>query len=85
MHSTVDINGFLFKNESYVVKEGIKTSHNRPAGKKEISVFISGLHPNTKEQAVIKYLSAHGKVSTTDKVVYHVYPGCLALASWLAS
>ena len=75
LHSTVDINRFLFKNESYVVKEGIKTSHIRPAGKKEISVFISGLHPNTKDQAAIKYLSAHGKVSTTDKVVHHVYPG----------
>ena len=36
---------------------------------------IFGLHPNTKDQAVIKYLSAHGKVSTTDRVIHHVYPG----------
>ena len=36
---------------------------------------ISGLHPNTKDQAVVRYLSAHGKVSTTDRVIHHVYPG----------
>ena len=42
---------------------------------KEQSVTISGLHPNTKDQAVVKYLSVHGKVSTSDRVIHHVYPG----------
>ena len=36
---------------------------------------ISGLHPNTNDQAVTKYLAAHGKVSATDRVIHHVYPG----------
>ena len=36
---------------------------------------ISGLHPNTKDQAVVKYLSAHGKVSTSDKVIHDIFPG----------
>ena len=36
---------------------------------------MTGLHPNTKDQAVIKYLSAHGKFSTAEKVIHHVFPG----------
>ena len=57
------------------MKEGVQTSIIRPAGKKEVSVLVSGLHPNTKDQAVVRYLAAHGKVSATDHVIYHVYPG----------
>ena len=75
LHPTVNIQRFLNKSESFVLKEGIRTGFIRPAGKKELSVTISGLHPNTKDQAVVKYLAAHGKVSTTDKVIHHVYPG----------
>ena len=75
LHPTVNIQRFLNKNECFVLKEGIRTGIIRPAGKKELSVTIHGLHPNTKDQAVVKYMSAHGKVSTTDKVIHHVYPG----------
>ena len=75
LHPSVNIQRFLNKRECFVLKEGIRTGIIRPAGKKELSVTISGLHPNTKDQAVVKYLSAHGKVSTTDKVIHHVYPG----------
>ena len=38
-------------------------------------VTVSGLHPNTKDQAVVKYLEAHGKVSKAEKVIHHVFPG----------
>ena len=75
LHSSVNINRFLFKQESYILKKGVQTTVIRPAGKKEVSVFIYGLHPNTKDQAVIRYLAAHGKVSLKHKVVHHVYPG----------
>ena len=71
----INIQRFINRNECFNIKEGIRTGIIRPAGKKEQSVTISGLHPNTKDQAVVKYLSAHGKVSVTDKVVHHVYPG----------
>jgi hypothetical protein len=71
----VDITKYLYLNESYLVKEGVRTTTIRPEGKKEKSIKITGLHPNTKEQAVIKYQSAHGTVSTTDKVTHHVFPG----------
>ena len=36
---------------------------------------VLGLHPNTKDQAVIKYLDAHGEVNKTEKVIHHVFPG----------
>ena len=75
LHPSVNIQRFLNKSECFQLKEGIRTGIIRPAGKKELSVTISGLHPNTKDQAVVKYLSAHGKVSKTDKVIHHVYPG----------
>jgi hypothetical protein len=75
LHSAVNINRFLSKQESYILQEGVKTSRIYPAGKKEVSVLITGLHPNTKDQAVIRYLAAHGKVSQKDKVIHHVFPG----------
>ena len=75
LHPSVNIQRFLNKNESFELKQGIRTGFIRPAGKKEQAVTISGLHPNTKDQAVVKYLSAHGKVSTTDRVIHHVFPG----------
>ena len=72
---TVPITKFLYRNESYMIKEGLRTTTIRAAGKKDIMVTVSGLHPNTKDQAVIRYLTAHGKVSQNEKVVYHVFPG----------
>ena len=75
LHPSVNIQRFLHKNECFELKKGIRTGVIRPAGKKEQSVTISGLHPNTKDQAVTRYLAAHGKVSTADRVIHHVYPG----------
>ena len=75
LHPSVNIQRFLHKNECFELKEGIRTGIIRPASKKEQSVTISGLHPNIKDQAVVRYLTAHGKVSSTDRVIHHVYPG----------
>ena len=75
LHPSVNIQRFLNRNECFELREGLRTGIIRPAGKKEQSVTISGLHPNTKDQAVVKYLSAHGKVSTSDRIIHHVYPG----------
>ena len=60
LHPSVNINRFLRKNEAYILKEGIQTSVISPAGKKEVSVMVTGLHPNTKDQAVLRYLAANG-------------------------
>ena len=75
LHASVDIHRFLYRNESYVVKQGVRTTTIRPEGKKEKLVKITGLHPNTKDQAVVKYLAAHGIVSPNAKVIHHVFPG----------
>ena len=75
LHPSVDINRFLYRNESYVVKEGVRTTTIRPEGKKEKLIKITGLHPNTKDQAVLKYLTAHATVSPCTKVIHHVFPG----------
>ena len=65
----------MYLNESYIVKDGVRTTSIRPEGKKEKLIKISGLHPNTTDQAVIRYLSAHGTVNSSNKVIHHVYPG----------
>ena len=75
INQSVDIKKFLYRNESYIVKERIRTTRIRPAGRKDVLVTVLGLHPNTTDQAVIRYLEAHGKVSKSDKVVHHVFPG----------
>ena len=71
----MDLTRFLYRNESYTVKEGVRTTSIRPEGKKEKLVKIIGLHPNTKDQAVLNYLKAHGKVVPQAKVIHHVFPG----------
>ena len=48
LHPTVNIQRFLNRSECFELKQGIRTGIIRPAGKKEQSVTISGLHPNTK-------------------------------------
>ena len=75
LHPSVNIQRFLTKNECFELKQGLRTGIIRAAGKKEQAVTISGLHPNTKDQAVVKYLAAHGNVSTSDKVIHHTFPG----------
>ena len=40
-----------------------------------MSVTIHGLHPDTRDEAVIQYLNAHGEVSKKDPVLYGVHPG----------
>ena len=71
LNPNVDINRFLWRNESYIVKEGIRTTSIRPAGRKDVSVTVLGLHPNTTDQAVIRYLEAHGKVNRSDKIIMY--------------
>ena len=75
LHPNVDVNRFLYRNESYIVKEGVRTTTIRPENQKETFVKITGLHPNTKDQAVLRYLSAHGTISTNSRVIHHVFPG----------
>ena len=55
-----------------VTSSGIRAVHMRPAGKREIVATLRGLHPNTRDDEVLRYLSKYAKV-VTGKVVYGVY------------
>ena len=67
----VDINKYVVnQSESFVLKEGIRTTTIRPVGNREVSVTVFGLHPDTRDEAVIEYLNAHGKVNKKDPIVY---------------
>ena len=55
LHPSVNIQRFISRNECFELKEGIRTGIICPAGKKEQSVTICGLHPNTKDQAVVRF------------------------------
>ena len=72
----VDISKFTtFQSESFILKDGIRTTSIRPVGNREVSVTVFGLHPDTRDEAVVEYLNAHGKVNKKDPIIYGVYPG----------
>ena len=72
----VDITRFIMSsNESFVLKQGIRTTTIKPVNKREVNVQVFGLHPDTKDDAVIRYLNAHGQVNSKQPVTYGVYPG----------
>ena len=72
----VDNTKFLAnQTKSYILKEGIRTTTIRPVGKRDVLVTVYGLHPDTRDEGVIQYLSAYGEVNKKDPVVYGVYPG----------
>ena len=69
--NSVNLDRFC-RNESIRVTKNIKTGFIRPAGKKEVTVTISGLEFNTPDTFVMSYLSKFGKVVTTS-VIYDRY------------
>ena len=72
----VDANKFTqFANESFVLKEGVRTTTIKQASSREVHVKVFGLHPDTKDEAVVRYLNAHGKVNMQAPVKYGVYGG----------
>ena len=62
-------------NESFILKPGVRTTTFKHANKKEVQVQVFGLHPDTKNETVIRYLNAHGQVDIKSPVKYGVYPG----------
>ena len=71
----VDLKKFVNQTESLILKEGIRTTTIQPVGQREVSVTVYGLHPDTRDEAVIEYLNSHGVVNKKDPIVYSVYPG----------
>ena len=60
LHSAVNINRFLSKQESYILKEGVKTGRIFPAGKKEVSVFTLVFIPTPKIRLSLDISSCKG-------------------------
>ena len=51
----VDANKFTqFANESFVLKEGVRTTTIKQASSREVHVKVFGLHPDTKDEAVVR-------------------------------
>ena len=72
----IDISKFIRNGcESFLLKQGTRTTVIKEASKREVQVQIFGLHPDTRDDAVIRYLNAHGKVNPQAPVVYGVYSG----------
>jgi hypothetical protein len=72
----IDITRFITNsNESFVLKQDIRTTTINPVNQREVNIQVFGLHPNTKDEAVRRYLNAHGQVNTKQPVTYGVYPG----------
>ena len=55
-----------------VTQSGIRAVNVRPAGKRDVTVTIKGLHPNTRDDGVLDYLGKFGKVVTT-RVIYGTF------------
>ena len=72
----IDVTKFITNsNESFILKQGIRTTTIKPVNQREVNVQVFGLHPDTKDEAVIRYLNAHGQVNIKQPVAYGVYPG----------
>ena len=55
-----------------VTESGIRAVLVKPAGKREVVVTIKGLHPNTRDDGVVDYLSKYGKL-VNSKVIYGMF------------
>ena len=67
----IDLDRFC-RSEAIRINKNVKTRFIRPAGKKEVSVKVSGLDFNTPDSYVLEYLQKFGKV-VSDSVIYDKY------------
>ena len=68
----VPINKFCHHEVFQVTQSGIWAVQAKPAGKRDVVVTLKGVHPNTRDDGVLDYLSKYGKILST-KVVYAVF------------
>ena len=72
LRNEVSIDRFCQFDVFEVTATGIRAVMAKPAGKREIILKIRGIHPNTRDEGVLDYLSKFAKV-TSRKVVYGVF------------
>ena len=71
LNKNVEIEKFCNK-DLFEVKKGVRISQIRASGQREVVLTVKGLHPNTLDDTVIKYLRAMGTVEKT-KVIHDTF------------
>ena len=59
----------FFNRDAFEVKAGVRVSQVRAAGQREVVLLVKGLHPQTSDALVIKYLRCMGKVDKTKVIL----------------
>ena len=72
LKGSISMENFVSYDVFEVNSAGVRVINVKAAGKRETVVTLRGLHPNTKDQGVIDYLTKFGKILTT-KVVHCMY------------
>ena len=72
LKSNVPVENFICSDVIQVTENGIRAVYIKPAGKREVIVNLRVLHPNTKDEGVMNYLSKFGKVMS-NQVTHCVY------------
>ena len=63
------------KEDSIRVAHGVKTTFTRPAGRKDVSVTITGLDFNTPDTFIIQYLNMFGTVLDSNVIQRRTFQG----------
>ena len=61
------------RNEKIQVTNGVYTGNIYPAGRKDVSVKVSGLNWNTPDSLVIEYIKKFGGQLVSDEVIYETF------------
>ena len=72
LKENIEISNYCRYDVIDIAPSGIRAVHVRPAGKRDVTVNIKGIHPNTKDEIVLDYLEKFGKL-VTRKVVYGIF------------
>ena len=52
----------FFNKDVFEVSSGVRVSHVRAAGQREVTLLVKGLHPQMPDSRVFEYLKCIGKV-----------------------
>ena len=77
LNKNVEIDRFC-KKDLFELKPGLRISQIRPSGKREVILTIKGLHPNSLDDTVLKYLKCFGKVEKMKVIMDTFREGPLA-------
>ena len=72
LRDQIDISKFCRYDVIEVTSSGIRAVLSKPAGKRDVTVTLKGLHPSTGDQLVMSYLEKYGRL-VSKKVVYGVF------------